>query len=264
MKKSLLIIGAFLLAQVVAGIIIAIPLIMQAASQGAHAVENFQTGTTELLISLMVADVLIIVATILICRKGWAAPFRWNMPMPRGLLTMLLSLVGCAALVILTEALSEWLQLPDLLEDTFMAASLSPLALWAIALIGPLTEEVACRYGIVGSLLEMKRCPVWVAVVVSAILFSLLHMIPSQMLVAFILGIYLGWLYVTTRSLWPCILCHVANNAVSVILMRLYPNPDDQTLTAFVGGTPALVTLLGISAAVLLITILALRNTNNQ
>ena len=182
MKKSLLIIGAFLLAQVVAGIIIAIPLIMQAASQGAHAIENFQTGTTELLISLMVADVLIIVATILICRKGWAAPFRWNMPMPRGLLTMLLSLVGCAALVILTEALSEWLQLPDLLEDTFMAASLSPLALWAIALIGPLTEEVACRYGIVGSLLEMKRCPVWVAVVVSAILFSLLHMNPSQIL----------------------------------------------------------------------------------
>ena len=36
---------------------------------------------------------------------------------------------------------------------------------------------------------------------------------------------------------------------------------DDQTLTAFVGGTPALVTLLGISAAVLLITILALRKT---
>ena len=264
MKKSLLIIGAFLLAQVVAGIIIAIPLIMQAASQGAHAVENFQTGTTELLISLMVADVLIIVATILICRKGWTEPFRWKMPMPRGLLIMLLSLVGCAALVILTEALAEWLKLPDLMEDTFMAISLSPLALWAVAIIGPITEEVACRYGIIGSLLEMKRCPVWVAVIVSAILFSLLHMNPSQMLVAFILGIYLGWLYVTTRSLWPCILCHVANNAVSVILMRAYPNPDEQTLTAFVGNGPAFITLLCASAAILILSILALRKTTNQ
>lgn len=260
MKKTLFIIGAFLLAQVLAGVVIAVGFIMTVTSQGEAAAENYQPGSTEMLTALMISDIAIIVATILICRKGWAEPFRWKMPAGKGVFTIVLSLIGAAGLIILTEALAEKLNLPDLMADTFQAVSLSPLALWAIALIGPLAEEVACRYGIAGSLLEQKKWAPWAVILVSAIIFAVLHMNPAQMLVAFIIGVYLGWLYIVTGSLWPCIICHVANNAVSVMIMREFPDatPDEQTLTALIGNGSSYTALLCGSAVILVLVIIAL------
>ena len=105
----------------------------------------------------------------------------------------------------------------------------------------------------------------WLVVLVSAILFSLLHMNPAQMLVAFILGLFLGWLYVITLSIWPCIICHVANNAASVILMRQNSEKmEDYTLSALIpDNTWFAVTLCG-CAVVLLLSVLALRHCTKK
>ena len=266
MKKTLLIVGAFLLAQVIAGIIIALPQIIEIASQTASQTATPATdievtpSSSALLWALMISDIIIIVATILICRKGFVEPFRWKMPAAKGVLFVVLSLVCTAALVVLVEVLAEWIDVPDYMADTFQSLSLSPIALWAIAVIGPLSEEVACRYGIVGSLREKNWAP-WAAILLSAALFAVLHLNPSQMLVAFIIGLLLGWLYIITRSLWPCIICHVANNAVSVLIMRSNPDasPDEQTLTSFFGSGTIYTVLLCGAAVVFVLTVIALR-----
>ena len=261
MKKTLLIIAAFLVAQLIAGLIIALAFIIQAGNLDEKMMENYVPPISYMLIALMVSDIVIIIATILICRKGFVVPFRWNMPAVRGTLIVILSLVGMASLVTLTEALSEWLDLPDLMEDTFQSASMNPYALWAMAIVGPIAEEVACRYGIIGSLRE-KNYSAWVAILISAIVFSVLHMNPAQMLVAFIMGLFLGWIYIVTHSIWPCILCHVANNALSVLLMRTHPeNPEEITLSNMIGNNTIYTVILIACAFVFAVAVLAIRKT---
>ena len=58
----------------------------------------------------------------------------------------------------------------------------------------------------------------WVGIIVSAIIFGLVHMNPVQMVFGFLYGLPLGWLAWRTGSLLPSIVVHVANNA-SVMLM---------------------------------------------
>ena len=261
MKKTLLIVGVFLLGQLVAGAILAIAFAARASSQGADMAADYVPPLYDMLVALMVSDIIIIVATILICRKGFVEPFRWNMPAARGVTVTLLSLVGMTSLVVLTEAFAEWLDLPDYMADTVQAASLSPLRLWAMAIVGPLAEEIACRYGIAGSLLE-KKYPAWAVILISAIFFSILHMNPAQMLVAFIIGVFLGWLYVITRSVWPCIIVHVANNAVSVVMMRLNPdNPEEMTLSNMIDNNALYIGVLCGCAVVFAVAVYALHKT---
>ena len=265
MKKTLLIIGVFILSQVLAGIVAVIVAIIRLHSQGKAFSADFEQCSSEILIALMVSEIIIIIATILICRKGFKAPFRWSISFGKGLAVVVLSIVGFSALVVLTEALAEWLSLPDYMEETFKVASLSSLSLWAMAVVGPISEEIAFRYGIAGSLMESTKMSKWLVVLISALLFSLLHMNPAQMLTAFILGLFLGWLYVITLSIWPCIICHVANNAVSVILMRENSdNMEDATLSSMIpDSTWFAVTLCG-CAVVLLLSILALRHCTRK
>ena len=257
MKKTLFIIGAFLLAQVIAGVCIALSMMIAAASRGETILsENLKPGSTDILVALLVSDIIVIVATILSCRKGFAEPFRWKMPVKGGLLATGLSIVGIVALATLTEALSEWLNLPDYMAGTFKDLSFNPLALWSMALIGPLAEEIACRYGIIGSLMETKKLPMWAAIVISALIFGLLHMNPAQMLVAFIVGIFLGWLYVVTRSIWPCLVCHAANNAVGIIMLQ--QSSEDVRLADFLGNNSLFIVLLCGCAVVFALVVVAI------
>ena len=265
MKKTLLIIGVFILSQVLAGLVVSVAAVIRLYMQGKGLHGDFELSSSEMLIALMVSEIIIIIATILICRKGFKEPFRWRISFGRGLAVVLVSIVGFFALVVLTEALTEWLSLPDYLEETFKVASLSSLSLWAMAVIGPISEEIAFRYGIAGSLLESTKMSKWLVVLISALLFSLLHMNPAQMLVAFILGLFLGWLYVITLSIWPCIICHVANNAASVILMRQNSEKmEDATLSSMIpDNTWFVVTLCG-CAVVLLLSIFVLRHCTKK
>lgn len=259
MKKILFIIGAFLLAQVAGGLIVAI-------AEGSSAVLSGQSSSTSILCGMMLSSLLAIVATILICRRGWTAPLRWPLPSGRIMPVLALSALALATLALLTEAIAEYLTLPDYLADTLQAASLSPLALWAMAIIGPIAEEVACRYGIAGSLMEERKLPAWAVVAISAFVFSLLHLNPAQMLPAFIIGLLLSWLYVITGSLWPPLLCHALNNAAGILIMRANPDmsPETNILREAIGSNAAYATLLGACALLLILAIWLLRRITNK
>jgi membrane protease YdiL (CAAX protease family) len=59
------------------------------------------------------------------------------------------------------------------------------------------------------------------ALVVSAALFSGLHFAPALLVPVFVTGLLLGGLYWLTRSLWPCIAVHAAQNLVAVLTVML-------------------------------------------
>jgi len=59
------------------------------------------------------------------------------------------------------------------------------------------------------------------AIIVSALLFGIVHLNPWQFVTAFIFGIIVGWVCLKTKSLLLCIYMHLFNNMTSVILIRL-------------------------------------------
>lgn len=291
MKKALYILGMFLLVQCGMSIV----LVMVTKLLKSHA--NGATG--ELLISmptlelatLIITNILIIVFAVQIIGKGWKSPFSWRKPYSRIFADnseeiaeapeeiakfpdetavfrarrdiILLSLVGMLPLMFAVNALNEWISLPDLMSETFYQMSFSPLALAALAVVGPIAEEFCFRYGVEGALLDDRRrvdgrstMPRWVAVVVSAAVFGLIHANPAQMVGAFLFGLYFGALFAFTGSLWPSLLCHVLNNGIAVVLMRAMP--EDFTLTQALNDNALMLMLTLLSLIILALIIRAM------
>lgn len=87
------------------------------------------------------------------------------------------------------------------------------LTFLSVALIGPISEEIFFR-GLSYTRLKMGMRP-WIAAVISAVFFGLVHGNPVWFLVGFLAGLGLSWVFETTGSLWPAILVHVTNNTIS-------------------------------------------------
>lgn len=90
----------------------------------------------------------------------------------------------------------------------------------SVCIIAPIFEEIFFRGAIEGYLLRKWENPRW-AILVSALIFGLIHMNPAQILFAFLFGIILGELYYRTGSLLPSIILHFINNTLSLILMNV-------------------------------------------
>lgn len=71
-------------------------------------------------------------------------------------------------------------------------------------------------------LIKMFKSP-WAGIIVSAILFSALHMQFYGFLPRFVLGVFLGAMYWYSGSLWVAILAHFVYDAVMIILVYFKP-----------------------------------------
>lgn len=84
-----------------------------------------------------------------------------------------------------------------------------------VCVIAPFAEEILFRGIFLRSFLVNYSTVN--AIILSALLFALSHLNIYQIPVALIIGCFLGWLYVRTRSLWPCIVGHSLYNACALI-----------------------------------------------
>ena len=125
---------------------------------------------------------------------------------------------------------SSWLQeqipeLPNIAEQEFDMILRDRWGYFAVGLLAPVCEELAFRGAILRALLKsMSRH--WVAIVVSALLFALIHANPAQMPHAFVIGLLLGWLYYRTDSVVPGVVYHWVNNTIAYVLYNFYPDPS--------------------------------------
>ena len=87
------------------------------------------------------------------------------------------------------------------------------LSLVSTSIVPALVEEFACRGLILGVL---RKYGDGFAVLVSAILFGLMHGNFDQMPFALMVGLVLGYIVVKTESLWIAVAVHAANNFISV------------------------------------------------
>lgn len=88
------------------------------------------------------------------------------------------------------------------------------LEFFATAVLVPAMEEFAFR-GVLFS--SLRKYGVGLAIIGSALVFSLVHLDFSNVLFAFIAGLVFGFLYEKTRCLWITIFIHALNNGIAVI-----------------------------------------------
>ena len=107
---------------------------------------------------------------------------------------------------------SGWLQeqmpeLPNIVEEELDIIMKDRMGYFVIGLFAPLVEEIVFRGAVLRELLRWNSRP-WVGIVISAVLFSLIHMNPAQMPHAFLIGLLLGWMYYRTDSIVPGVVYH--------------------------------------------------------
>ncbi len=112
----------------------------------------------------------------------------------------------------------ESLRPPEIDTDAFFPGVGFLLTIQALALVTPISEEVLFRgYVLRGLLHQVGAGP---AVVSTALVFSALHFDAGTIVPIFFTGLALGWLYVKTGSLWPCIAAHAGQNAIALFAVR--------------------------------------------
>ncbi len=124
---------------------------------------------------------------------------------------------------------------------------------WAIlstVVAAPILEEVLFRGLIFESCSE--RFGRGGGLILSALFFGLIHVVPVQMVNAFVVGLILGYVYLRTRSLLSVIVIHSVNNAIAYASIAFFGDAGTATLRDVVSQTWLYWTLYGISAVVFL------------
>ena len=118
----------------------------------------------------------------------------------------------------------------DLYSATEQTASADPvlfvIQIIHVALIPAILEELLARHIILTELAPYSR---GFAVMVSALMFSLMHMNPIQMPFAFISGLAMAYTTVATGSVIPTFFLHFINNSISIVLTFLPSFTDEKT-----------------------------------
>ena len=101
----------------------------------------------------------------------------------------------------------------------------------ALGILAPVAEELVFRGAILRSLMAYfnYRLP-WIPIVISALLFGVVHGNVAQFANAFVMGLLLGWLYCRTHSIVLGVALHWVNNTVAYAMYKLMPEMNDGQL----------------------------------
>ncbi len=102
-----------------------------------------------------------------------------------------------------------------------------------MALLPAILEEWVFR-GILQRLFIQWTKKIWLGIIISSVIFSLIHFDLPNFFARFILGILLGLLYQYSRNIWTNITYHFTNNTIAAITLWLYVRGDiDNTNDSF-------------------------------
>ena len=146
---------------------------------------------------------------------------------------------------------SEFLGLPDLMQDTFLGMSRNVFGIISITIMAPLVEELLFRGAIQGYMLRKGMKPLNAILIASAI-FGIVHMNPIQIPFAFAIGMIFGWLYYRTGSVVPGIIGHFINNSIACLQMATLTEEEFNTKTIEWLGAGPTYALFAISLAVMI------------
>ena len=165
--------------------------------------------------------------------------------------TIWLSIPFIVAGMVFVNLCSEFLNLPDLMQDTFRAMSRNVFGILSITIMAPLVEELLFRGAIQGHLLRKGMKPVYAILIASAV-FGIIHMNPVQIPFAFAIGMIFGWLYYRTGSVVPGMIGHFVNNSIATIQMATTTKEELNTKTIELIGEGPTYALFALSLIVMI------------
>ena len=224
MKKAIIYLIILLGIQAVTGLIV-------------PAIWKLATGSADITAASMITTTVVfsILAIVLFLTTRWAevSP-TWLRTRPWSV--MLWSVIAAVGMIVPSGWMMEQMpDLPNIVEQEFTTLLSNRWGYITIGLLAPVAEEVVFRGAILKSLLTKYRP--WLAIVLSAVIFSIGHLNPAQMPHAFLIGLLLGWMYWRTGSILPGMAYHWANNSAAYVIYNIYPNPDIKLIEIFKTST---------------------------
>lgn len=163
-------------------------------------------------------------------------------------------IIGTLALLFgIISPIGNLIPMPESIKKAFMDfGSHTGFLLFVLMVVAaPILEELIFRGIILDGLLK-KYSPIK-SILISSLLFGLVHLNPWQFITGLIIGIFSGWVYYRTRSLSISIIIHAAAN-LSGFLLRFFLDTDismDDSLVDMYGGLTNLI--LAIAGSVLIV-----------
>ena len=138
-------------------------------------------------------------------------------------------------------------------QQIFTSLMKEPWGYVAIGILAPLAEEVVFRGAILRTLLGiMSKKNHWVAIMISAAIFGVVHANLAQFVNALLMGLLLGWMYYRTGSLVPGILLHWVNNTMAYVLANIMPQSDGKLIDLFHGDEKTMYYAVGFSLCIMI------------
>lgn len=149
------------------------------------------------------------------------------------------------------------LPMPEFIKKMFieLAGHHGVFSFITLVIAAPMLEELIFR-GIVLDGLLKKYSPVK-SIMISSILFGLIHLNPWQFIAALVLGIFSGWVYYKTKTLTLSILIHSVNNLMAFGSMYFWDAEVmmDQSLSELYGG---FLNLIAITFGAIIVAVICL------
>lgn len=240
--------GAVVAGVIIVVVILAAPqLLPPGAAADTSALMKSSAMSAAMAVAFFITEVLVVGFSLLVIRlvvgRDWTRQLALRRP---GVAHTILALASLPALVLVGNVAYDFfrnvLHVPSMsdwgiggMEEMVQIFSKWP---WSFAVLviglGPgVGEELWCR-GFLGRGLVGNYGPI-LGVVAASFFFGLIHIDPCQGLMAVLMGLWLHFVYLTTRSLWLPMLLHFLNNSFAVLaprfafLKRMENVPDDNT-----------------------------------
>ena len=138
-------------------------------------------------------------------------------------------------------------------QQIFTSLMKEPWGYVAVGILAPLAEEVVFRGAILRTLLGiMSKKNHWVAIMISAAIFGIVHANLAQFINGLLMGLLLGWMYYRTGSLVPGILLHWINNTMAYVLTNIMPQSDGKLIDLFHGDEKTVYYAVGFSLCIMI------------
>lgn len=213
MGKALKYLGVWLLIQIVVAMVFIIPAVI--IMFGLESALGFGEDVGETwIIAICLLFINLVVFYVFWKRRYSNLSFLWSENAKRLYFWVIIASIGY---LMVDWHLEELLPFADWESDTVESLNQlvsNPIGLITAAFVAPVVEEVVFRGAILRALLQKKWNP-WIAIVISAAIFGIIHLNLTQGVSAFVVGIFMGWLFYRTRSIWPGVILHMMNNTIS-------------------------------------------------
>jgi len=196
-------------------------------------------------------------------KRGHLNGYNFDFSSPKTIALVSFSIIGIQVGVIVP--IVSLIPMPDFMKAIFreFAERDGVFSFIAVVVAAPVLEELIFRGIILNGLLK-KYSPLN-SIILSSVLFGIVHLNPWQFVAALMVGIFSGWVYYRTQKLMLSIIIHSVNNLLAFVSTSFVDTETmmDAAFSEFYGGSLNFIIVTG-SAICLGVTCLFLLKNEFQ